>query len=414
MINIRKLQPVLLKTGGRALVVVLGGAISAVGLAAVWLKAPADDLGKLFLYLITSGAVSATLIILWIAYSQRLVSLRAQITVAYLSGAVITIVNILVTGRLMFLSAHDQNLLMLLLLFSGGIAIFFGLFLSEQLNRQVRQLTQGATEIARGKLETRVLPGGSYELAQLAQAFNQMAVQLETAFATQREMEQARKELVVAISHDLRTPLASLRLMTEAITDGVADEKQTALFLERMHGEVQYMTGLIEDLFELSQLDSGALKLTPERASLTDLISDTLESLKSQAGSKKQTLHGQIEGEIPEFSFDPRKIQRVLNNLLGNAIRYTPEKGIINLTARQQNGFVSVIISDNGEGISAADLEQIFEPFYRGERSRGRESGGAGLGLAIARGLVEAHGGHINAQSQEGKGSTFTFELPIK
>ena len=136
-------------------------------------------------------------------------------------------------------------------------------------------------------------------------------------------MEQSRKELIAAISHDLRTPLASLRLMTEAVSDGVTDEKQTAIFLERMRNEVQYMTGLIEDLFELSQLDAGALKLSPERASLSDLISDTLESLQGQAGKKHQLLEGKIEGELPELLFDPRKIQRVLNNLVGNAIRYT-------------------------------------------------------------------------------------------
>ncbi len=414
MLNIKKLDAQLIKTGGLTIGVVIGGALGAVGLAAIWLKAPADDLGKLFTLLLTSGAISATLIAGWIMFSQRLVGLRIQITMAYLTGVVITIINILVTGGLMFLSAHDQSLLMLLLLFSGSLSIFFSFFLSDQLGRQVRELTRGADEIARGNLEARVKPGGSLELAKLAQTFNQMASQLEKAFTMQREMEQSRKELVAAISHDLRTPLASLRLMTEAISDGVADEEQTPIFLERMRGEVQYMTGLIEDLFELSQLDAGALKLKPERANLSDLLSDTLESLKSQATNKQQSLQGETEGDLPELLFDPRKIQRVLNNLVGNAIRYTQEGGTIHLTARQCQGYVAVSVQDSGVGIPITELDRIFEPFYRGERSRGRDLGGAGLGLAIAKGLVELHSGRISVQSREGQGSTFTFELPIK
>lgn len=392
----------------------VAAAASAVGLAALWLRPPADELGQLFVYLLASGGLSMGMVLLWMSYTSRLISLRWQISVAYLTGAAVTIINVLVTSGLMFLSAHDQNLLLLLLVFSASLGIFFAFFLSHRLGLQVEELTQGAGEIARGKFETRVEPDGSKELAQLATTFNQMAEQLEKAAATRREMEQNRKELIAAISHDLRTPLASLRLMTEAISDGVADEKQTTVFLGRMRGEVQYMTGLIEDLFEFSQLDVGALKLTPERANLGDLLSDTLEGLQSQAAHKGQTLDGKIEGELPEFNFDPRKIQRVLNNLIGNAIRYTPEGGAIHLSARQMGGFVAIKVADNGEGIAASELERIFEPFYRTEHSRGRESGGTGLGLAIARGMVEMHGGRLTVVSREGEGSTFTMELPIR
>jgi signal transduction histidine kinase len=393
--------------------VVVGAAAAAVGLAAWWLRAPDKDLSDLFIYLLLSGGASAGFVIAWMVYTQRLVGLRLQLIVTYLVGAAITILNVMVTSGLMFLSAHDEGLLMLLLIFSGALSIFFAFLLSEQLSKQVRDLEQGAGAIADGNLNARVQPGGSHELAQLATAFNTMAAQLQKAFDAQRETERARKELVAAISHDLRTPLASLRLMTEAISDGVADERQTALFLERMRGEVSYMTGLIDDLFELSQLDAGALKLHKERANLSDLLSDTLESLQNQAQLKEQTLQGEIVGELPEFCFDPRKIQRVLNNLLGNAIRYTPNGGNISLMAKQSGEIVIVSVTDNGEGIAPADHERIFDPFYRSERSRGREHGGAGLGLAIARGLIEAHGGRIYVQSAEGKGSTFTLELPL-
>lgn len=413
MLNSRKLQFPLVKIGSLALVVVVVGAFVAAGLAALWMQPPFKDLTELFIYLLASGGISATLVLVWLAYSQRQVGLRFQLTVAYLTGAVITFINILITANLMFLSPHDLNILLLLILFSGAIVIFFALLLSKQLGQPVAELTCGAAELANGNFSARVKPGGSAELARLATAFNQMAGQLEHAFAVQQEMEQSRKELVAAISHDLRTPLASLRLMTEAVSDGVADERQSAIFLERMRGEVQYMTSLIEDLFEISSLETGSLKLRLERGTLADLISDTLESLQSQARQKGQSLEGEIQGELPEIAFDSHQIQRVLNNLVGNAIRYTAPGGTIRLLAQHKDGRVVVRVQDNGEGISAADQAKIFEPFYRGERSRGREHGGTGLGLAIAQRLVEAHQGRIWVESQEGKGSTFIFELPV-
>ncbi len=262
-------------------------------------------------------------------------------------------------------------------------------------------------------MATRVETGGSRELSALAEAFNRMAVQLEASFKKQEEMERNRKELVAAISHDLRTPLASIRLMVEAISDGVADKNQAEVFLQRLRGEAEYMTGLIEDLFELSKLDAGELKIQLEPGNLADLISDTLESLRPQALRKNQTLKGEILTELPEINFDHRKIQRVLNNLVGNALRYTPDGGAIQIVAQGKPGRVKVCVIDNGEGIPGIDLARIFEPFYRGERSRGREQGGAGLGLAIARGIVEAHRGQIWAENLP-KGSRFTFELPVK
>jgi NtrC-family two-component system sensor histidine kinase KinB len=138
------------------------------------------------------------------------------------------------------------------------------------------------------------------------------------------------------------------------------------------------MTSLIEDLFEISSLDAGSLKPKLERGTLADLISDTLESLQSQARQKGQSLEGEIQGELPEIAFDSHQIQRVLNNLVGNAIRYTPPGGSIRLLAQAEADRVVVKVQDNGEGISAADQAKIFEPFYRGERSRGREHGGTG------------------------------------
>lgn len=414
MINsARKFQFPLLKIAGLTLLGVVLAALVTVGLATLWMQAPPKDIFALFIYLLVSGAISSGLVLAWLTFSQRLVGLRFQLTVAYLTGAAITFINILITGKLMFLSPHDLTLLTMLLIFSGAIVLFFAIFLSKQLVLPVEEMTTSAVELANGNFSARVKPSGSAELAHLADAFNQMAGQLEHSFRVQQEMEKSRKELVAAISHDLRTPLASLRLMTEAVSDGVADEHQAAIFLERMRGEVEYMTTLIDDLFELSSLEAGSVKLNLEMGTLADLISDTLESLQGQARQKDQILAGEIQGELPEITFDSHQVQRVLNNLVGNAIRYTPAGGSINVQAVKKGSKVLVRVKDNGEGIAVTDQEHIFEPFYRGERSRGREHGGTGLGLAIAKRLVEAHHGRIWVESKEGQGSTFSFELPI-
>lgn len=403
----------LLKVAGLALLVIVAAAGIVVWLASLWLKPPASVLGDLFWLLFISGTISVMLVLIWFQWSQRGTRLLSQLIVTYIVGVVIALINVALTSNMMFLNAHDLKLTSLLIIFSAMISVFFAYFLAQRLAQPVLMIRAAARQIANGKLNTRVKVNGSHELVDLGETFNTMAQQLEKSAQRQRELERMRTELVAAISHDLRTPLASLRLMTEAVSDGVTDEQQTTIFLGRMRTEVEYMTGLIEDLFELSQLDAHALKLKIEQADLSDLISDSLESLQEQAAQKHQILTGQVALNLPELNFDMRKIQRVLNNLISNAIRYTPENGHILITAKQQGQWVEVAVKDNGDGIPSDELERIFEAFYRSERSRGRESGGTGLGLAIAKGLVEAHSGQIEVQSQPQQGSTFTFRLPL-
>lgn len=403
----------LLKITGLALLVIVASAGVVVWLASLWLKPPSSALTDLFWLLFTSGTISVLLALIWFQWSQRGARLLVQLIVTYLVGVVIALINVALTSNMMFLNVHDLKLTSLLIIFSALISIFFAYFLAQRLAQPVMMVRAAARQIANGKFNTRVMLNGSYELVDLGETFNSMAQQLEESAQRQHKLEKMRTELVAAISHDLRTPLASLRLMTEAVSDGVTDEQQTKLFLGRMRTEVEYMTGLIEDLLELSQLDAHALKLKIEQSNLSDLISDTLESLQDQAAQKHQTLTGQVDPHLPELSFDMRKIQRVLNNLISNAIRYTPENGTILITAKQQGQWVEVSVHDNGDGIPPEEKERIFEAFYRTERSRGRESGGTGLGLAIAKGLIEAHGGQIEVQSQPQQGSTFIFRLPL-
>ena len=192
----------------------------------------------------------------------------------------------------------------------------------------------------------------------------------------------------------------------------VTDSETIDRYLQAMHGEMGRLSSLIDDLFELSQLDAGALRLHLEPGSLRDLLSDTLESLRPQALARGLRLSGHVDSDLPPVLMDAARIQRVLDNLIQNAIRHTPPQGTIILEAQEEDDTVRVDVVDSGEGVPPSDLPHIFESFYRGEKSRARGQGGAGLGLAIARGIIEAHGGKIWAQNVPGRGSRFSFVLP--
>jgi signal transduction histidine kinase len=241
-----------------------------------------------------------------------------------------------------------------------------------------------------------------------------MAQDLAEASAREKEAERARRDLIAAVSHDLRTPLASTRALIEAVTDGVVeDPEKQARYLASARSELEKLGRLVDDLFELSRIDAGALRLNLEEASLRDLISDTLSGFRHQAERKGVSLVGEVSDGVDPVLANPPRLQRVLYNLVSNALRHTPADGTIVLRAEPGKGMVRVEVSDTGEGIVPEDLSRVFERSFRGERSRTRiEAGdGAGLGLAIARGLIEAHGGEMSVESQPGEGARFYFTL---
>ena len=398
-----------------AAVTLLGMTALVILLTVVLLGPELRDLVAIASFLLISGGVT---VLLGLAVPRMpsppwLGSLRSRLVLVAVLTAILALVNVGFTAVLMFLSGHDLALLAVLLGFSVGMAVFVAFALSEPTTRSIRDLMQGARHMSAGRLDAQVPVQTNDEVGELALAFNTMSERLRSSFGRERELEQARRELISAVSHDLRTPLASIRVMLESISDGVvADPDTVSRYIRTSLTEVENLGQLVNDLFELSQIDAGVLELHMEAASLQDLISDTLESMSAQAAVHNLSLQGSLDGEITPVVMDTRRVQRVLYNLVQNSIRHTPPDGTILIRARDAGEEVQVEVADTGEGIQEEDLAKLFEWSYRADRSRSRGSGGAGLGLSIARGIVEAHGGRIWVESVVGEGSTFRFTLP--
>jgi signal transduction histidine kinase len=346
----------------------------------------------------------------WLTLSP---TLRWTLLAGYALSSVLTFFNVWFSANLMFASQHDLLLSVVLLVFSGGMAMVLGYFLSSTVTDRIHSLKAVAGQLAQGDLQARARVVGRDEVSDLAESFNRMAAQLQAADQKQRDIEHMRADLIAWISHDLQTPLASVRAILEALADGVIEDPQAVQrYLLTAQRDVRSLSVLIDDLFQMAQLDAGGLPLDRENASLADLISDTLESFSELAARQSVTISGHADSSVDPVFMDTMRIGRVLNNLIGNALRHTPAGGEIRVIAQRTGSGVEVTVSDTGEGIRPEDLPQIFESFYRGEKSRSRLTGGSGLGLAISRGIVRAHGGDITVESQPGRGSRFTFSLP--
>lgn len=256
-------------------------------------------------------------------------------------------------------------------------------------------------ELARGDLEVRVPEHGPAEVAELAASFNEMGDNLRRLFDT-------RRELVAWASHDLRTPLASMQVMLEAIEDDLAEPEE---YVPVLREQVRVLSLLVDDLFELARIDADALVLELQRLPVAPVVSSSLKSIEAEARSRHVRLDADVDEAITA-RFAPDKLERVLMNLLTNALRHTPSDGAVAVRVEPRPHEVRVAVEDTGNGLDAEARERMFERFWRGDQSR--SSRGAGLGLAIARGLVEAHGGRIWAENREGGGARICFTLPLR
>jgi len=294
------------------------------------------------------------------------------------------------------------------LLWGGLVAIAFSLlitfFFSRRILAPVKALTQTARRLGKGDFSQRVQFKSKGEVGELAQAFNSMAGDLERT-------EQLRRNMVADIAHELRTPLTNLKGYLEAVRDGVI--KPDASAIRSLDEEASLLSRLVDDLQELSLAEAGELKLDFKSEDITKLIKQMMRAMQAQAAARGVSLSLDLPGKLPKVNIDSQRINQVLRNLLENALAHTEKDGNIVVTAQEQANRVKIMVRDNGEGIPAEDLPNIFERFYRVDKSRTRVTGGSGLGLTIARRLVEAHGGQIKARSEPGKGSRFTFTIPV-
>jgi len=349
-----------------------------------------------------------------LGWMDRSPTIRWSLLGGYALSSVLTFFNVWLTARLMFASQHDLLLATVLLVFAGGMAMALGYFLSSTLTDRIQLLDRAAKAITAGDLNVRIPVRGRDEMALLARTFNQMAEQLQAVAQKQRELETLRRDLIAWAGHDLQTPLASVRAVVEALADGVVEDTETTQrYLRTAQKELRALSVLIDDLFQMAQLDAGGLHLDRAENSLADLISDTLESFSELAARQGVDLQGSVEPGVDPVYMDAQRIGRALNNLVSNALRYTPSGGRVQVSASRKADSFLVEVMDTGEGINPEDLPLIFERFYRGEKSRSRVTGGAGLGLAIAKGIVEAHGGRIDVESSE-HGTRFFFTMPLR
>jgi len=285
-----------------------------------------------------------------------------------------------------------------------GLALVLTLVLSRRISSPIGALAEAARKLGQGDLSQRFQYQGKGEIAALAQAFNFMAADLQ-------RIEELRRNMVADVAHELRTPLSNIRGYLEAIRDEVIKPDEDTI--RSISEETSLLSRLVDELQELSLAEAGELTLVCQAEDISSLIRQAVIPWQPQLTAKGISLSLDLPNDLPLVNIDWQRVNQILHNLLENAVTHTHKGGTITVAASAQDGWVEVSVSDTGEGIPAEDLPRIFERFYRVDKSRSRATGGSGLGLTISKRLVEAHGGKITVQSELGKGSRFSFTLPV-
>lgn len=339
--------------------------------------------------------------VLGVLLLRLLPTLRLQLAGLALLAVTLPLITVLVSGLVMF--EMDADLKILFLASGAATSVLLCAFaLTRSLGRRVDELRSAAQKFAAGDLGARALENGPAELAELARAFNEMAMNINQLF-------DARRQLVAAASHDLRTPIAAIEAMHEAIEDGVVDADS---YLPALREQARSLRVLTDGLFDLARIDAGSLALTFRSASIGDIAAACMRTIEVEALIKGIAVTADLDPEAPPIRCAPEQIERVLANLLANALRYTPPGGAIRIRTELHHGVVHVVVEDSGLGISTDAQTRMFERFWREDRARtSREN--SGLGLAIAKGVVEAHGGSIWAENRAEGGARVAFALPV-
>jgi signal transduction histidine kinase len=332
---------------------------------------------------------------------SRLRTVHARLLGLALLCVVLPLAAVLLSGVAMFHMGAD----VVVLAVAGAsslVAVGAALLVTRSITIPLDRLRAASSALAGGDFAPAASGPGPAELVEVGRAFDEMARKLEELF-------DARRQLIAWASHDLRTPLASLQAMLEAVEDGIEPAEH---YLPAMREQVRTLGRLIDDLFELAQIDSGALTLELEEAQVADLVETCVRGLEAEAMARHVALSASLDGNVPAVHAAPDKVERVLQNLLTNALRHTPSDGAIAVVVKAGDREVTIAVEDTGEGLSNGAERRMFERFWQGDSSRAGPRSGAGLGLAIARGLVEAQGGHIWAENRPDGGARVAFTLP--
>jgi signal transduction histidine kinase len=392
--------------------------MSAAGLLAAWCLALALGDSLVVATKVVGLAAGASLALLLVGgavlhfLGQR--SLAEHLGAAVAFTVVGVAVGVLVAGWQMFLSPADTKAVLVILVAAGTVGAMGALAMATRLNRAVLAIASVAAELDQrperapnaGSIPTR-------ELSALAAQLQEVGDQLHESMLRERSLESSRRELVAWISHDLRTPLAGIRAIVEALQDGVVTDDETVKrYHKTINSEIEHLSGMVDDLFRLSRIHAGLATLRIESANLHDLVSDALSLAAPAAQAKGIRLAGEVpDGHLP-VRLAPSDFLRVLGNLLDNALRHTPEGGEVVVHALADAREAVVSVRDGCGGIPDVDFERVFDLGYQGDQARspgvGRQ---AGLGLAIAQGLLAAHGGMIEV-CNENQGCCFTIRLP--
>jgi signal transduction histidine kinase len=336
-----------------------------------------------------------TFVALWL---RRLPTVRLQLVGLALLAVALPLSSVFLSGWAMFHMGDDVKLLAVSAA-AASVAVCAGLLIAGSIAAHVKRLRDAAVAISAGDLTARAAEEGPAELTQLARSFNAMAADLEQLF-------DARRELVAWASHDLRTPISALQAMLEAIEDGLVEPAE---YLPSIRQQVRTLSARVDDLFELARIDAGVLTLELRDAEVIGLVDGCVRTLEAEALSRGVRLESRGV-RAARARCAPDKVERVLLNLITNALRHTPSDGSVAVVVEGSEGEVQVTVEDTGEGLEDGAERRMFERFWRGDRARSGD--GAGLGLAIARGLVEAQGGRIWAEPRVGGGARVSFTLP--
>lgn len=392
---------------GRIVVAAAAVAAALLSAAVYGAKAGAETLGILLgLGAVTTAAVGAL-----VRQRRRLGRLRGQVVVA---GALLAGQLIAATGLfawLMLVSPMDVLFTVVAVLFSCVLGAVAARALGANVMADVDAVRAGLTDVEAGARDVRVPAGGCDEVAELARHVERMARALHAEEEARVAADAARRDLLAAVSHDLRTPLTSIRVLAEAIEDGVVEDVARREYAGRLAVHARSFGALIDDLFELSRLEAGDIHWTMRQVRIAELVEETVDAMRPEADARSVVLQLELARAGAQARANPERVQRVLFNLLQNAIRHTPADGSVTVRAEPVGDAVEIEVADTGDGIAPGERATVFEPFVRGATQASRTNGSAGLGLAIARAIVEAHGGRIWL-AEAPSGTCVRFSLP--